>query len=478
MNRFRDRVRRSRTIAGLGVALTGAMLMTGCTPGGGGAATPNASAAKPTQLRMLYTTDEANSAAVASLVPAFKDKFGIDLAIDNQPYDALQQKVFSEFASSSSYYDIVVVDTPWAPALVQNLEPLSSYIQNGDLNKDTPQADLGDFIPKVFYDTAVYNAESPIKRYPDATTKPDASAIKNAGFDVYGMPIQSNVAVMAYRTDLFNDPAQKANFKAKYGKDLTVPKTWDDYAQVAEFFTQPDKKLYGTTVMAGVGDWATDDFKTLLASYGGDGTLVDTNGKTTFNTPEGTQALSYYAKLSQSGHVPPGSTSADWTATADSFDNGLSAMTINYHDLKLADAVKGGSIGYAPVPTAKAAGPHFGTWMLSVNKNSKNKEWAYQAITWLTAAQQQTTMTAKSLHPSRTSVFSGIKSDNPLASFYDTLGKSLAEGVGRARLTNYTEVSHEVAVAVNNAATGASSPDVALKSADDKVSGLLKSAGY
>ena len=47
--------------------------------------------------------------------------------------------------------------------------------------------------------------------------------------------------------------------------------------------------------------------------------------------------------------------------------------------------------------------------MLSVNKNSKNKEWAYQGISWLTAAEQQTTMTAKSLHPSRTSVFAEIK---------------------------------------------------------------------
>ncbi|MDQ0662518.1 multiple sugar transport system substrate-binding protein [Arthrobacter ulcerisalmonis] len=475
MIRSLDRLKRSRIVAALGAALTVTLLATACT---GGSSAPSTTAAKPAELRMLYTTDEANSAAVASLVPQFKEKFGIDLKIDNQPYDALQQKVFSEFASSSSYYDIVVVDTPWAPALVQNLEPLSQYLENGALNPDSPQSNVGDFIPKVFYDTAVYNADSPIKRYPDPTAKPDPSAIKNAGFDVYGMPVQSNVAVMAYRSDLFNDPVQKANFKAKYGKDLTVPKTWDDYAQVAEFFTQPDKKLYGTTVMAGVGDWATDDFKTLLASFGGDGTLADQDGKPMFDTPEGTQALNYYARLAQSGHVPPGSTSADWGTTAESFGSGLTAMTINYHDLKLGDNVKGGTIGYAPVPSAKAAGPHFGTWMLSVNKYSKNKEWAYQGISWLTAAEQQTTMTAKSLHPSRTSVFAGIKSDNPLAPFYDTLGKSLAEGVGRARLTNYTEVSHEVAVAVNNAATGASSPSDSLKSASVKVSALLKSAGY
>jgi multiple sugar transport system substrate-binding protein len=476
MFKTQSRVAKSRLLAGLGVAVTAALVTTGC--GAASSPQPNASAAKPAELRMLYTTDEANSAAVASLVPQFKEKLGIDLRIDNQPYDALQQKVFSEFASSSSYYDIVVVDTPWAPALVQNLEPLSPYIQNKDLNPAGADANVGDFIPKVFYDTAVYNAESPIKRYPEETAEPDASAIKDAGFDIYGLPIQSNVAVMGYRSDLFNDPQQQANFKAKYGKDLKVPETWDEYAEAAEFFTQPDKNLYGTTVMAGVGDWATDDFKTLLASFGGDGTLVDQDLNLAFNSPEGVEALSYYAELAQSGHVPPGSTSADWGTTAESFDSGLTAMTINYHDLKLADNVTGGTIGYAPVPKAEAAGPHFGTWMLSVNKNSKNKEWAYQAISWLTAAEQQTAMTAKALHPSRASVYASIKSDNPLAEYYDTLGKSLEVGVGRARLTNYTEVSHEVAVAVNNAATGSSSPQDALKSAGDKVSTLLKSAGY
>lgn len=473
MFKTQSRVAKSRLVAGLGAAVATALVATGCSAE---SPNPSASAAKPAELRMLYTTDEANSAAVASLVPQFKEKLGIDLKIDNQPYDALQQKVFSEFASGSSYYDIVVVDTPWAPALVQNLEPLTPYIENKDLNT-VGDANVGDYIPKVFYDTAVYNAESPIKRYPNETEKPDSAAIKNAGFDIYGLPIQSNVAVMAYRSDLFNDPQQKANFKAKYGKDLKVPETWDEYAQAAEFFTQPDKKLYGTTVMAGVGDWATDDFKTLLASFGGDGTLVDQDLNLAFNSPEGVKALSYYAKLAQSGHVPPGSTSADWGTTAESFDNGLTAMTINYHGLKLADNVKG-SIGYAPVPKANAAGPHFGTWMLSVNKNSKNKEWAYQAVSWLTAAEQQTAMTEKSLHPSRSSVYSSIKKDHPLASFYETLGKSLEVGVGRARLTNYTEVSHEMAVAVNNAATGSSSPEQALKGAADKVSTLLNSAGY
>ncbi|MCS5716914.1 sugar ABC transporter substrate-binding protein [Herbiconiux sp. CPCC 205763] len=455
-------------------ALLGAasLLLAGCTAGSSG---PDENAEKPQQLRVLYGDASAGDEAIASLVPGFKEAYGVDLEIDNMPYDALQQKVFSEFASASDYYDIVIVDTPWAPALVQSLEPLGSYLSNDALNKNAPESDLGDFIPKVFYDTAVYKADSPTERFDDAESAPDIGSITDSGFDVFGLPIQANVATMAYRADLFEDPAQQAAFAAEYGRPLAVPTTWEDFADVAEFFTQPDKGLYGTTIMAGVGDWATDDFKTLLASFGGDGTLVNPDGEQTFDTPEGVDALTYYADLAQSGNVPPGSTSADWGTTADSFASGLTAMTWNYSPMALSPTVSdaGGRIGYAPMPGQQAEGPHFGTWMLSINPNSKNKEWAYQAISWMTASEQQTAMTELQMHPSRVSAYESVTSDNPEAAFYETLGDSLAQGVGRARVPNYTEISHEIAVAVNDAATGASTPEEALSSAADRVQSLL-----
>ncbi len=234
--------------AGFAAATVGVLALSGC------AADSAPSTGKPDTLRILYTTAEANAQALQAQVPKFESEFGIKLAIDTQPYDALQQKVFSEFASSSDYYDIVVVDTPWAPALVGSLEPLSGYLNNPELNtKSDP--DLSDFVPKVLYDTAVYDAGDPLKQFSSTDEPADVSAITSAGFDVYGMPIQANVAIMGYRADLFNDETQKATFLKEYGRELTVPETWDDYAEVAAFFTQPENNLYGTTVMAGVGDW-------------------------------------------------------------------------------------------------------------------------------------------------------------------------------------------------------------------------------
>lgn len=354
---------------------------------------------------------------------------------------------------------------------------MSPFLTNPELN-DMADADIADFIPKVFFDTAVYNEAESIKQFPDPTNIPEIGAITAEGFDVYGLPIQANAAVMAYRKDLFDDMDQRAAFEAEYGRELTVPATWDEYAEVAEFFTQPELGIYGTTVMAGVGDWSTDDFKTLLASFGGDGHLVGDDISLAFDSDAGVKALEYYRGLVEAGVVPPGSTSASWTETATSFDNGMTAMTINYHALQLADAVDG-EIGYAPVPGAQSEGPHFGTWMLSINKASVNKDWAYRAISWLTSSEQQLAMTEYQLHPSRTSVYEAVAAaGDERAEFYETLGGSLAVGVGRARLTNYMEVSHAIAVAVNRAASGDAAPEQAIAEAVQAVTLLLEQAGY
>jgi multiple sugar transport system substrate-binding protein len=455
-----------------GTAVLGGML---------GSRSAQAAAAKPQKLNLLYATAEADSEAIKFMLSDFDSKLGIKLNLETFPYAALQQKVFAELASSSSFYDIMAVDTPWMPALTNKIEPLISYLKNPQLNNITdPQ--VSDFIPAVFLDASVYNPKKPSVHYPEPSAQVDVAAIEKQGFEIYGLPLQANVLTMAYRKDLFDNPQEQQAFQSKYGKPLTVPETWDDFVPVAEFFTRPEKRLYGTTLMAGSGDWAVDDFKTLLACWGGDGHLITDDFKLSFASPEGVTALSFYADLINKQKVtPPGVTSFSWDDVADTFNSGLTAMAMNYHDMKLSPGIKG-EVAYTMVPKKVTYGPHFGTWILSVNKFSKNKEWAYRAVAWLTGAEAQTKMLEKQLHPSRVSVYKKATANSSLqkdfANFYDILGKSLAVGVGRARLSDYFDVSKVIAVAVNNAATGSQKPQAALDAAVPQVKEMLKQAGY
>ncbi|MCA1599252.1 MAG: extracellular solute-binding protein, partial [Chloroflexi bacterium] len=435
-------------------------------------------ASRPSTLRMLYAGVEADVAAVQWVAPEFKRDLGVALQIDSMPYNALQQKVFAELASSSPYYDIIIVDTPWMPALTHKIQPLSSYITNKRVA--TGHLNLSDFISKVFYDTAVYHPSQSYRHFSGASAI-DVAAIKRAGFDIFGLPIQANALTMSYRKDLFDNAANKAAFKKKYGATLRAPATWGEFTRVAQFFTQPSQRLYGTTLMPGNGDWATDDFKSLVAAWGGNGHLVNDKFQPVFYSPQGIAALTYYVDLINKYKVTPaGVTAFSWDDAASTFGAGLTAMSMNYHTVALNANVKG-QIDYAMAPKQVAYGPHFGTWMLSVNPYSKNTEWAYRGIEWLTSQAAQTTMLQTQLHPTRHSVYKAALTEpatRKFGSFYKVLEQSLSVGVGRPRLKNYADVDHAVWVAVNNAARGSATPKAALQSAAAQVTTLLRQAGY
>ena len=440
-----------------------------------------AQTAKPSQLTMLYATVEADSDAVKTLLPQFKSLYGIDIAMDTMPYNALQQKVFAELASKSSYYDIVIVDAPWMSAVIDNIHPITDMILDSSMTD--ADFDIADFIPKVFYDTAVFKPSASTVHWSGAgDADVDAKSIKQGGFEIYGLPIQANALTMSYRKDLFEDAANKAAFQAKYGKPLAVPETWDDFVQVASFFTQPSKRIWGTTLMGGAGDWATDDFKTMLASFGGDGYMINDKFEPVFAGPEGVAALSFYTDLINKYKVtPPGTTSASWDTAATEFETGLVAMSMNYHTEKLNSTVNG-TMDYAMVPKKVQYGPHFGAMMLAVNAFSKNKEWAYRTIQFLTGKASQTAMLPLQLHPTRRSAYAVAAKDPSYAAkfgnFYPVLGQSLEHGFGRPRLKNYSDVDRSIWVAVNDAARRAATPEAALAKAAEQVKAQLAQAGY
>ncbi len=433
--------------------------------------------AKPESLNMLYATVEADVEAIRLAIPDWETATGITMNLDSQPYDALQQKVFAELASESDFYDVIIVDTPWTPALTGRLEPLSGYLTDAAVN-DLADLALDDYIEKVFFDTAVYNPDESHLQYPDPSAV-DLATIAEQGFEVYGLPLQANALVAMYRHDLFD--AEAAAFEGQVGRPLTFPVNVDEFAEVAKFFTRPDENLYGTTLMPGTGDWATDDFKTFLAAWGGNGYMINDDFTIAFNGQEGIDALTWYVSLINEHKVtPPGVTSFSWDDASATFTQGLTAMSMNYHTEVLSPDVQG-RIAYALVPEKVARGPHFGTWMLSVNKYGKNKPWAYRAVQWFTSGETQTKMLAAQLHPSRKSVYEAAKTDpnaTKFGNFYDILGQSLAVGVGRPRLTNYGAVDQVIWVAVNNAANGTQSPEEALNEAATKVTDLLREEGY
>ena len=58
----------------------------------------------------------------------------------------------------------------------------------------------------------------------------------------WAVPVEGDANGWAYRKDWFEDPAEMAAFKEKYGYDLGVPKDYKQLRDIAEFFHRPGRE--------------------------------------------------------------------------------------------------------------------------------------------------------------------------------------------------------------------------------------------
>jgi len=218
-----------------------------------------------------------------------KDKYGYDVTFSFQesPFSALFQKAAASLATRSQEYNIIVSDSQWLGALA---EP--GWIANvDDIIKMEPDLDVAWYHPVL---------QTSYQVYPDGTGQR------------WGFPEESDTIVLYVRKDLFSDPNEMAAFKAKYGRDL--PQTFEDFEkedfasfeQIAEFFTRPDKQLWGTALeYQKEYDFMTMYVSPFMFSLGGD--IWDPNSRNVYgfiNSDLNAQAMIWNKKYLN--YQPPG----------------------------------------------------------------------------------------------------------------------------------------------------------------------------
>ena len=127
-------------------------------------------------------------------------------------------KAVAEHIAGSGAYDVLDISPAWTPSLADGgvIAPLDDYIA-----KYMNPADLEDYHP-------LYKALPTYKG------------------KIWGFFDDGDMFALYYRKDIFEDPKLKEAYQAKFGKALEPPKTWEDYAQVAQFITdQMAPNVYG-----------------------------------------------------------------------------------------------------------------------------------------------------------------------------------------------------------------------------------------
>lgn len=60
------------------------------------------------------------------------------------------------------------------------------------------------------------------------------------------IPADGDILLLYLRRDLIDSPVEKAAFRKAHGRELAVPKTWQEYEQLIQFFHRPQQGLYGS----------------------------------------------------------------------------------------------------------------------------------------------------------------------------------------------------------------------------------------
>lgn len=123
---------------------------------------------------------------------------------------------------------------------------------------------LGDFIANdciISYDEYFSDTSGKFPAWDYEDVLPGPRNLLAYGGQKYMIANDSDGQVMYYRSDLFADAQNQADFKAKYNYDLVVPTTWQQFRDAAEFFNGKDLN----------GDGAPDSGLTMHLKVGGQG---------------------------------------------------------------------------------------------------------------------------------------------------------------------------------------------------------------
>ncbi|MEK0085888.1 extracellular solute-binding protein [Benzoatithermus flavus] len=229
---------------------------------------------------------------------------------------------------------------------------------------------------------------------------------------VLSQTMDGDLHATTYRIDLFEDPKEKANFKAKYGYDLAPPKTWKQYLDIAEFFTRPEQNLWGTAEAFRRGGQQFWFFFSHAAAYTNH---PDHPGSMFFdpetmdaqiNNPGWVRGLEEYIRASKL--APPNALNFSFGEVNAAMAGGQVAESIGWGDTGViaADPKQSkipGKVGSSVLPSSDEVWNYkakkwdkfpepvqtsfmaFGGWQIAVPQASKNQEAAWNFIQTLTS---------------------------------------------------------------------------------------------
>jgi multiple sugar transport system substrate-binding protein len=383
---------------------------------------------------------------IQELLPQFKAETGIDVDMEVISYIDMHSKLVPQLVSPKGSYDAIVVDFYWVGEFTKAgwLMPLDDLVKRDNF-------DVGVYVPKLM------------------------ELVGRVDNTLYMLPFYNYSMAIIYRKDMIEDPKEQAAFKAKYGMDLKIPQTWDDYWKQVEFFsrdTDNDGKtdMFGTVIQGQRGDCISMQWSNYLYAQGGQ--YNDSNWNPTLNSEAGVRALTAYREALQK-FSPPGSESYCFDEGFNVLAQGkaFSLQTFNIMFAGFEDPESSKVVGKVAI-TPNPGGGLNGAWGWAIPKSSPNKEAAWKFLKWVESYEIAKKRALLGGAPTQTKIF--VDPEVVAArSYYPILGKILAGAQQFPVFTYTTQLVEEMGRELNLAATGEKDVKEALDAAAEAFRKLL-----
>ncbi len=288
------------------------------------------------QIVTMLIVRESNEGSIGELKNEFEAATGAKLNLVQMSHQDLFPNFISDLTNRTGKYDAAYAGAWWLGELV-----------------------AGDYI--VSYDKYYKDPRFPQWGVDDVLPAP--RRLLSYGGKKYMVANDHDGQVMYYRRDLLDDPQHRAAFVQKYGYTLGVPKTWDQFRDVAEYFNGRDLNGdgapdHGLSMHLRVGAQGMFNFMSFSAPFviGPDNPKMywfdPQTMKPLIESPGHVRALSALVDLVRFG--PKEMLSWDLGQSWDHFLLGRAALTFTWGDLGALAQDKGskvrGKIGSAPLP--------------------------------------------------------------------------------------------------------------------------------
>lgn len=301
--------------------------------------------------------------------PLWEKLTGIKTNLTEAPFAQIRTKIIAEDLAKSGALDSVELSPAWLPDFADQdvLIPIDSLIR-----KYKAQATLADLHP-------LYRG---LARYKGKT---------------WGFFDDGDVWALYYRKDIFGNGKLKSAYKAKFKRDLRVPRTWDEFNQVAQFITdQLAPKVYGTGMGRALGNPGNQFYFFQQFRANGGRFFNPTTMKAEINNAIAVKTMNQI--LLQNKASPPGVEKLDFISGWGLWLQGKTAMIMAWpptgrisenilqREKAFATLPKSkivGKTGYARVPGQN--GEHAGAFIKGVMATSDNQDAAYLYNQWATS---------------------------------------------------------------------------------------------